>query len=119
MDDPAPKNTTADFLAWGRYVEEMLKTPLKPGERIEYTQPMLTYYLTAANEALRQQLERERKARRKSGRPAGGMGEMKRRLRDANVPEEKADQITAKAFGKPVEAVQRAYDTLIRKKPID
>jgi hypothetical protein len=114
MDD-TPKPTTADFLAWGIYQEELLKNRA-PG--ISWERPMLDYYIAATNEALRQQLERERKSRKKSGRPAGGMGEMTQRLREAGgVPDEKADQITAKAFGKKVEAVQRAYGTLISKKP--
>jgi hypothetical protein len=118
MGDSAQKNTTADFLAWGRYYEELLTTPRPPGVGITWTQPMLNHYIAAANEALRQQCERESKqSRKKPGRPTGGMGEMKRRLLAVDVPEEVADRISAKAYGSTVEGARRAYDTLIRKKP--
>jgi hypothetical protein len=115
MDDTS-KPTIDDFLAWGLYYETLLKEPT--GSGIQWTRPMLDYYVAAANEALRQQCEREHKrSLKKSGRPRGGMGEQKMRLEAAGVRPEDADRITMRAHGKTtVEPVHRAYDAA-RKKP--
>jgi hypothetical protein len=118
MDD-ALKLTTDDLLAWGLDYEALLKEPLSPGEQINVPLVMLKQYIAAANVSLRQQCEQARKqSRKKTGRPRGGMGEMKMRLQANGAREEDADRIVMKAFGnKPIDAVHRAYDRACKKPP--
>jgi hypothetical protein len=106
--------TLDDLIAWGRDYEQLLKTP----GMIHLPRPMLDQYIAAANAALMQQREQERKKpRARGGRPKGGMGEQKLRLMEAGVIEENAERITANAFGKPPEAVRRASKSARKKSP--
>jgi hypothetical protein len=114
MADPV-KPTIDDLIAWGLDYERLLKDTAPGGFHVP--RPMLDQYIDAANAALVQQREQARKKpRSRGGRPPGGMGEQKMRLVSNGVHDEDADRITARAFGKSPEAVQRAYDKT-RKKP--
>ena len=98
--------TLDDLIAWGRDYEALLK---QGASGFTVPRPMLDRYVTAANAALEQQREQERKKpRSRGGRPRGGMGEQVMRLIANGVPEKDAIRIVA--------AAQRAYDTA-RKKP--
>lgn len=114
----ADELTLGDLVAWGRDWEQHLEAgPNGQGFNVPWT--VLHRYVTAANAALAQQQQHEQKReklRSRGGRPRGGMGEQKMRLVASGVREEDADRIVMHAFGKPLEAVQRAYDSA-RKKP--
>ena len=117
MDD-APKLTIADLIAWGRDWERHLAGPGDQGFHVP--RPMLDQYIAAANVALAHQQQREqerRQPRSRGGRPPGGMGEQKARLVAGGVSEEDATRIVMKAFGKPLEAVQRAGKRVSKKPP--
>ena len=107
--------TIDDLLAWGRDYEQLLKDP---ASGFSVPRPMLDQYIAAANAALAQQLQREKreKPRSRGGRPRGGMGEQKQRLVARGVSDEDADRIVAQAKRRPVASVQRA-DKRARKKP--
>jgi len=107
--------TIDDLLAWGRDYEQLLKDP---ASGFSVPRPMLDQYIAAANAALAQQLQLEKreKPRSRGGRPRGGMGEQKLRLVASGVSDEDADRIVAQAKRRPVASVQRA-DKRARKKP--
>jgi hypothetical protein len=108
--------TPDDLIAWGLDWQRHLSDgPSDRGYHVPL--PVLQQYVVAANAALMQQRQRDRKkARSSSGRPKGGMGEQKLRLTKSGVLEADADRMVAQAFGKPIEAVRRATASA-RKKP--
>jgi len=105
------------LIAWGLEYERLLKDTPQGGFQVP--RPMLDQYIAAANAALVQQREQERKkaGKKRSGRPRGGMGEQRIRLIESGVREEDADRIVAQQNRKPAKSVKRAAKRVSKKPP--